>query len=290
VKKILYLLLLLAPGLASAQTYVEPGPAVQLLGGRGGTLTGPLILFEDPLQPKEAVTLEYLNSIVAGITAGTATQANWTATSGGGVVLNKPTFAAVATSGSYVDLINKPTIPAATVIDSQTGAFLFVGAGVSHTGTTYTFSGGGGSSTTLQTNGSSNASTTALNFVNSTTNSMGLVVTAFNSGSSEKFEVTGSSETVTFSSTPTFSASTVTSYLALTGNVTSFTLASGVAGQSKTLAFCQDATGGHTVTAPSNVRGFMIVSTTASKCSVGTYTYFAPLSAWLASSAPVVNQ
>jgi len=150
------------------QTTVEGGAGALLLGGKGGTLTGPLYLFEDPIQPKEAVTLEYLNAAI------------------------------------------------------------------------------GGSS--------------------------------------------GGAETVTFSSTPTFSVTKLASYMVLTGNVTTFTLASGINGQSKILAFCQDGTGGHTVTAPSNVHGFMLVSTTASKCSVGQYTYFTPLSAWLSSAAPVVNQ
>ena len=38
-------------------------------------------------------------------------QSDWNATSGMGVILNKPTLATVATSGSYNDLSNKPTIP-----------------------------------------------------------------------------------------------------------------------------------------------------------------------------------
>jgi hypothetical protein len=40
---------------------------------------------------------------------------DWDATSGVAQILNKPTLATVATSGSYNDLINKPTIPAAQV-------------------------------------------------------------------------------------------------------------------------------------------------------------------------------
>ena len=42
-------------------------------------------------------------------------QVDWTATTGVTSILNKPTLAAVATSGSYTDLINQPTIPAAQV-------------------------------------------------------------------------------------------------------------------------------------------------------------------------------
>jgi len=41
--------------------------------------------------------------------------ADWTATTGVALILHKPTFATVATTGSYTDLINPPTIPAAQV-------------------------------------------------------------------------------------------------------------------------------------------------------------------------------
>ncbi|KVH51165.1 hypothetical protein [Burkholderia diffusa] len=41
--------------------------------------------------------------------------ADWNASSGPGVILNRPTLATVATSGSYTDLSNTPTIPAAQV-------------------------------------------------------------------------------------------------------------------------------------------------------------------------------
>jgi hypothetical protein len=53
--------------------------------------------------------------------------------------------------------------------------------------------GGGGSSVTIQTNGASNSSQTTLNFITSTTNSVGLTITPSNpSGGNEKFEITGS--------------------------------------------------------------------------------------------------
>lgn len=41
--------------------------------------------------------------------------ADWTSVSGVSLILHKPTFATVAISGSYTDLINQPTIPAAQV-------------------------------------------------------------------------------------------------------------------------------------------------------------------------------
>jgi len=43
------------------------------------------------------------------------TNVDWNATTGVSAILNKPTLAAVATSGSYADLTNTPTIPAAQV-------------------------------------------------------------------------------------------------------------------------------------------------------------------------------
>ena len=42
-------------------------------------------------------------------------QSDWNATAGLGVILNKPSLATVATSGSYTDLTNQPTIPQAQV-------------------------------------------------------------------------------------------------------------------------------------------------------------------------------
>lgn len=99
-----------------------------------------------------------------------------------------------------------------------------------------------------------------------------------------------SSETVTFSATPTFSTSFNVSYIVLTGNITSFTLGAGGDGQAKTLTFCQDATGSRTVTAPSNVHGFMTIGATASKCSSQHFNYSTAQTAWLADSAGVINE
>lgn len=133
---------------------------------------------------------QYFNVISSTFRCYTTSWASCASGSGGGMVYpaagvavstgsawgTSLALAAVATSGSYTDLTNKPTIPAAQVnsdwnsvsglsqilnkptipaavtIDSQTGAFTFGGSGVSHTGTAYTFtsSGGGGSSVTLE--------------------------------------------------------------------------------------------------------------------------------------------
>lgn len=45
------------------------------------------------------------------LSAAAGVQADWTAAAGAAQILNKPALALVATSGSYSDLSNKPTIP-----------------------------------------------------------------------------------------------------------------------------------------------------------------------------------
>ena len=54
-----------------------------------------------------------LNGIAAG--AEVNVNADWNATEGDALILNKPTLSTVATSGSYDDLTNKPTIPTVDV-------------------------------------------------------------------------------------------------------------------------------------------------------------------------------
>lgn len=54
-----------------------------------------------------------LNGIAAG--AEVNVNADWNATEGDALILNKPTLATVATSGSYNDLTNRPTIPTVDV-------------------------------------------------------------------------------------------------------------------------------------------------------------------------------
>jgi hypothetical protein len=99
-----------------------------------------------------------------------------------------------------------------------------------------------------------------------------------------------SSETVTYSAAPTFSTANRASTITLAGNVTSFTLSAGADGQEKTLTFCQNATGGYSVVAPSNVHGFFTVGTTANKCSSQHFTYSTTQSGWLADSTGVINE
>lgn len=90
------------------------------------------------------------------------------------------------------------------------------------------------------------------------------------------------SETVASSATPTFSLTTRASTTTLTANITSFTLAAGQAGQEKTLIFCENGTGGFTVTGPSNVQGLSLINTSASQCSGQHFTYSTVATAWIA--------
>lgn len=82
--------------------------------------------------------------------------------------------------------------------------------------------------------------------------------------------------TVTFSSTPTFTAAsnTATSFLiTLTGDVTSSTLFGASTGQILTFNICQDGTGGHAFVAPTNVLNIGSVDTTHDSCSHQTFVF-----------------
>ena len=83
---------------------------------------------------------------------------------------------------------------------------------------------------------------------------------------------TANSVTTTYSATPTFSipanASSVLFNITLTGNVTSSTLSTLVAGQVIAFNICQDGTGSRTFVFPTNVVGFSDIESTASSCTV----------------------
>lgn len=100
-----------------------------------------------------------------------------------------------------------------------------------------------------------------------------------------------SSETVSFSATPTFSNAVRYSTITLTANVTSFTLsAPSAVGLEKTLTFCQNGTGSFTVTPPANVHGFMTIGATASKCNSQHFNYDTTQTAWLSDGPGVINE
>lgn len=71
-----------------------------------------------------------LNGIAAG--AEVNVNADWNAESGDAQILNKPTLATVATSGSYNDLTNKPTIPTVDVTKSYVDTQLATKANASN--------------------------------------------------------------------------------------------------------------------------------------------------------------
>ena len=68
--------------------------------------------------PGASGTLATLGDITAGGGGGGGVQANWDSTSGPSSILNKPTLATVATSGSYTDLSSKPTLGTAAATDA----------------------------------------------------------------------------------------------------------------------------------------------------------------------------
>ena len=71
-----------------------------------------------------------LNGIAAG--AEVYVNADWNATEGDALILNKPTLSTVATSGSYNDLTNKPTIPTVDVTKSYVDTQLATKANASN--------------------------------------------------------------------------------------------------------------------------------------------------------------
>ena len=79
---------------------------------------------------------------------------------------------------------------------------------------------------------------------------------------------------VSFSVTPTFDAKLGnTQKITLTGNVTSSTLSNATAGEQINFIICQDGNGNRTFTWPSNVKGGMTISSTASKCSAQNFIF-----------------
>lgn len=86
----------------------------------GGTITGDLNITGN-LKVKNKHVITSVNNVTANddgaitIAIPEQVQPDWNATSGKGQILNKPTLASVATSGSYNDLSNKPSIPTVTI-------------------------------------------------------------------------------------------------------------------------------------------------------------------------------
>ena len=87
------------------------------------------LLIEDGVNPSKTFVFPSASGTLAtlgDITAGQ--QADWNATSGSAQILNKPTLATVATSGSYNDLSGKPTLGTAAATNSTDYATAAQGA------------------------------------------------------------------------------------------------------------------------------------------------------------------
>ncbi|HXP07568.1 MAG TPA: hypothetical protein VN828_03690 [Acidobacteriaceae bacterium] len=98
----------------------------------------------------------------------------------------------------------------------------------------------------------------------------------------------GSNENLSYSATPTFSISTSSSRISLSGSISTFTLAAGTDGQQKCLEFVHDGTQNvYTVTPPANVFGFMhsVGLKRAQQC----FTYYTVDALWVANNPGVVQ-
>jgi hypothetical protein len=110
-----------------------------------------------------AYFLNYNNLSNTPVVPGPQVQTDWNATTGLGVILNKPTLATVATSGSYADLSNKPTIPSTLlglgITDGTVGQVLTTNGAGAFTFTTV--SGGGGGAMASRTTASASTASIA---------------------------------------------------------------------------------------------------------------------------------
>ena len=189
-------------------------------------------------------------------------------------------LAAVAVSGSYASLANKPVAGADFV--APDGSITGNASTASSLATTPTLCSTGQAATGILANGNSTGCAT---YAPMAAPSFTTQATA------PKFIGVISSETdISFSATPTFPATANLIYMSLTGNVTSSTLAPGANGQSMTFVLCQDATGSHTFVWPANVRGGMTLGATASKCSSQMFTYVNALPSWVAATSGTTGE
>lgn len=135
-KKILYLLVSLIPIFSYAQNYKNIGNTNETVRAKGGLEVDSNLQIptrDTTYHPLKAGSFVFRNGQwygwdgvywrrISTDTIGVAVQvpSDWNATSGVSQILNKPSLAAVATSGSYSDLIDKPSIPAAQVSSDWT--------------------------------------------------------------------------------------------------------------------------------------------------------------------------
>lgn len=100
-----------------------------------------------------------------------------------------------------------------------------------------------------------------------------------------------STESVSYTATPTFAVTTLSSHIVFTGSITTFTLPPGTDGQFKCLDFVHDSsTNNYSVSPPANVTGFFSVGNASSKRNQQCYIYFQTDALWEATSPGVINQ
>lgn len=94
---------------------------------------------------------------------------------------------------------------------------------------------------------------------------------------------------VTSNATPTFGNLANSTYMVLTSNVTSWTVAPGLPGQTARITFCENSAGGFTLAAaPANVQNWPgLQSTAANACTTVDMTYNSAAMAWIAGTAAV---
>ena len=98
-----------AAGGTVSSVAVSGSDGIQVDSGSPVTSSGTIALGVD-----KSAMLSHLN-VADG--AEVNVQADWNASSGDAQIVNKPTLATVATSGSYNDLSNKPTVPSGNIVD-----------------------------------------------------------------------------------------------------------------------------------------------------------------------------
>jgi hypothetical protein len=149
-----------------------------------------------------------------GISAGAEVnvQADYNATSGDAQILNKPSLATVATSGSYADLSNKPTIPTNNnqlsngngYITSFTNTTYSAGTGLSLSGTTF-------NNTITNNNQLTNGNGYITSFTNTTYSAgtgLSLSGTTFNNTITNNNQLTNGNGYITSFTNTTYSAGT----------------------------------------------------------------------------------
>ena len=141
-----------------ANTSAIPTKVSQLTNDKGYLTSSDVDMSQNHVHTNKTIldklTQEYIDKI-DGIAEGAEqnVQADWNAVSGDSFIKNKPEFAEVATSGSYNDLVDKPTIPTKTSQLTNDSGFKTMDTNttysLSKSGSTITLTGSDGSTTSV---------------------------------------------------------------------------------------------------------------------------------------------